>query len=163
MSSVLIGFGYDSHRFKAGNYVMLGGIKIKHEMGIDAHSDGDVLLHAICDAMLGAAGIGDIGKHFPDSNPEYKDIQSSILLKNIFERIERSGFSVGNVDSTLVLEKPKLQKHIPTMQASISKLLKISPERVNIKATTNEGMGFIGRGEGIAAFAVITLTHQELD
>lgn len=163
MNSTYIGFGYDSHRFKDGSYIILGGIRIVHNRGIDAHSDGDVLLHAICDALLGAAGLGDIGMHFPDSDQEYDNIQSSMLLKNVVDKIEQSGFRVGNLDSTIVLEKPKLSAHISAMQLHISGLLNTAPERVNIKATTNEGMGLIGRGEGIAAFAVAVINQQALD
>ena len=121
------------------------------------HSDGDVLLHALCDALLGAAALGDIGKHFPDSDPRFKDIDSSSLLKHVMHELKKKGYIVGNMDCTVVLEIPKLAPYIPLMQKNISKLLNIHLENVNIKATTNEGMGFIGRGEGIAANVVVTL------
>lgn len=155
-----IGFGYDTHRFTEGDHIFIGGEKIIFNQGIEAHSDGDVLLHAICDALLGAANLGDIGKHFPDTKLEFKDIESTLLLENVVREINKQSYIVGNVDSTIVLEVPKLAEHIHAMQINISKLLKISVENVNIKATSNEGMGFIGRGEGVAAFAVATLLQQ---
>ena len=155
-----IGFGYDSHRFKDGDYIVVGGEKIVFDKGLDAHSDGDVLLHALCDALLGAAALGDIGKHFPDNDPKYKDVDSSILVKSVAQKLYKESYRVGNIDSTIILEKPKLATHISDMQKNISDLLKISPSDVNIKATTNEGMGFVGRGEGIAAQVVITLLAE---
>lgn len=158
--SIRIGFGYDTHRFTEGDHIVIGGEKILFSQGIDAHSDGDVLLHAICDALLGAANLGDIGKHFPDTEPEFKDIESTLLLENVVHELEKNNYEVGNVDSTVVLERPKLAEHIHTMQMNISKLLKIPINNVNVKATTNEGMSFIGRGEGVAAFAVVTLLQQ---
>ena len=156
-----VGFGYDTHRFTAGDHIVIGGEKILFSQGIDAHSDGDVLLHAICDALLGAAGLGDIGKHFPDTGPEFKDIESSLLVKKIVGELEKKNYTTGNVDSTVVLERPKLAEHISAMENNISKLLKISIDHVNVKATTHEGIGFIGRGEGIAAFAVATLLQKD--
>ncbi len=158
--TIRIGFGYDTHRFTEGDHIVIGGEKIIFSQGVDAHSDGDVLLHAICDALLGAASLGDIGKHFPDTKPEFKDIESTLLLENVVRKIEKINYVVGNVDSTIILERPKLNEHIHTIQMNISKLLKIPINYVNIKATTNEGMGFIGRGEGVAAFAVTTLLQQ---
>ena len=155
-----IGFGYDTHRFTEGDHIIIGGEKISFNQGIDAHSDGDVLLHAICDALLGAASLGDIGKHFPATNPEFKDIESTSLLENVVREVEKNSYTVGNVDSTIVLERPELAKHINAMQGNISKLLKIPINNVNIKATTNEGMGPIGRGEGVAVFVVATLLQQ---
>ena len=155
--SIRIGFGYDTHRFTEGDHIVIGGEKILFSQGIDAHSDGDVLLHAICDALLGAAALGDIGRHFPDTDPEFKDIKSALLLKNVVQQLEALYYKVGNVDCTVVLERPKLSEHISVMQNNISELLKLSVNDVNIKATTNEGMSFIGRGEGVAAFAVATL------
>jgi len=155
-----IGFGYDTHRFTNGDHIVIGGEKILFNQGIDAHSDGDVLLHAICDALLGAAGLGDIGKHFPDTEAEFKDIKSTLLLESVVREIEKKNYVVGNVDSTVVLERPKLAEHIPVMQENIYKLLKISSDNVSIKATTNEGMNFIGGGEGVAAFVVVTLIQQ---
>ena len=155
--TIKIGFGYDTHRFTEGDHIIIGGEKILFNQGIDAHSDGDVLLHAICDALLGAASLGDIGKHFPATNPEFKDIASASLLENVVREVEKKLYTVGNVDSTIVLERPELAKYINAMQGNISKLLKIPINNVSIKATTNEGMGLIGRGEGIAAFTVVTL------
>lgn len=154
---VRIGFGYDSHRFNEGDYIVVGGEKIAFDKGLEAHSDGDVLLHALCDALLGAAAMGDIGKHFPDNDPKYKNIDSSELVGHVVKELENKNYEVGNVDSTIILEKPKLAMHISIMQKNISALLKVSEDDVNIKATTNEGMGFIGRGEGVAAYAAVTL------
>ena len=158
--SVRIGFGYDSHRFKDGDYIVVGGEKIAFDKGLDAHSDGDVLLHALCDALLGAAAMGDIGKHFPDNDPKYKDIDSSALVNSVVDELGKKNYKVGNIDSTIILEKPKLAAHIPAMQKNVSNLLNISLDNVNIKATTNEGMGFIGRGEGIAAYVTVTLIPE---
>ncbi len=155
--TIRIGFGYDSHHFCKGNHIVIGGEKISFVKGIEAHSDGDVLLHAICDALLGAAGLGDIGKHFPDADLAYKDIASDQLVKIAMGKLEQNNLAVGNIDCTVVLEKPKLSNHIPSMQVGLCTLLNISAANVNIKATTNEGMGFIGRSEGLAAFAVVTL------
>lgn len=158
--SVRIGFGYDSHRFKDGDYIVVGGEKINFDKGLDAHSDGDVLLHALCDALLGAAAMGDIGKHFPDNDPKFKDIDSSELVKSVVLELEKKCYAVGNVDSTVILEKPKLAIHIPAMHKRLSELLKVSIQNVNVKATTNEGMGFVGRGEGIAAYVSVTLLSE---
>ena len=145
---VKIGFGYDSHRFTDGEYIIIGGEKVLFNRGIDAHSDGDVLLHAICDALIGAAGLGDIGKHFPDTDSNYKDIESSKLLKSVINSIFNIGFEVGNIDCTIVLERPKIIEIIPTMKKNITNLVNISENNINIKAKTNEGMGFIGKSEG---------------
>jgi len=158
--TIRIGFGYDSHRFKSGDHIVIGGEKIPFEKGLDAHSDGDVLLHALCDALLGAAAMGDIGKHFPDNDPQYNNIQSSLLVKNVLLKLTEKNYKVGNVDSTIILEKPKLASYILAMQKNVSKLLNISLGDVNIKATTNEGMGFIGKGEGLAAYVSLTLEHK---
>ena len=158
--SVRVGFGYDSHRFKQGDYIVVGGERISFLKGLDAHSDGDVLLHALCDALLGAAAMGDIGKHFPDNDTKYKDIDSSELVKNVVIELKKKRYVVGNIDSTIILEKPKLAAHIPAMQKNLSSLLKIPLEDVNVKATTNEGMGFIGRGEGIAAYVTAILMRE---
>ncbi len=152
-----IGFGYDSHRFSDGDYIVVGGEKIAFDKGVDAHSDGDVLLHALCDALLGAAAMGDIGKRFPDTDSKYKDIDSSVLVKSVVQQLNKKNYMVGNIDCTIILEKPKLASHIPVMRKNVSTLLNISIDNVNIKATTNEGMGFIGRGEGIAAYMSATL------
>lgn len=158
--SVRIGFGYDSHRFKDGDHIIVGGEKISFDKGLDAHSDGDVLLHALCDALLGAAAMGDIGKHFPDNDPKFKDIDSSELVKSVVLELEKKRYVVGNIDSTIILEKPKLALHIPAMQKNLSELLNISLGNVNVKATTNEGMGFIGRGEGVAAYVTVILLPE---
>ena len=157
-----VGFGYDTHRFMHGDHIVIGGQKIIFNQGIDAHSDGDVLLHAICDALLGAASLGDIGNHFPDSSPEFKDIESSFLLERVVQQIKVHHYIVGNVDCTVVLERPKLTEYIPAMKTNISRLLQLSEKDVNIKATTNEGMSFIGRGEGVAAFAVVMLLKNTI-
>ncbi|MDO9515399.1 MAG: 2-C-methyl-D-erythritol 2,4-cyclodiphosphate synthase [Syntrophales bacterium] len=152
-----IGFGYDSHRLVEERRLILGGVEIPAEMGLIGHSDADVLLHALCDAILGAIGEGDIGGHFPDSDPAYKDISSRELLIRVKELAARRGYIVNNADATLVLERPRLKEYIPAMVANIADFLAVEAGRVNVKASTNEGMGFIGRGEGVAAFAVVTL------
>ncbi len=155
------GFGYDCHRFTQGDHIVIGGEKISFSQGIDAHSDGDVLLHAICDALLGAAGLGDIGRHYPDTDPQLEGIASTLLLEDVVKKVEENDYAIGNVDSTVVLEAPKLAEHIHAIRVGIGKLLKISIADVNVKASSNEGMGFIGRGEGIAAYAVVTLLQQD--
>lgn len=155
------GFGYDCHRFTQGDHVVIGGEKISFNRGIDAHSDGDVLLHAICDALLGAAGLGDIGKYYPDTDPQLEGISSTLLLEDVVRKVEENDYVIGNVDSTVVLEAPKLAEYTHAMRVSIGKLLKISAADVNVKASSNEGMGFIGRGEGITAYAVVTLLRRD--
>ena len=155
-----IGQGYDVHRLAEGETLWLGGILIPFSRGTVAHSDGDVLLHAICDSLLGAAGLGDICKHFTDSDPAYKDIDSSKLVNEVIKELANKSYYVSHIDCTVVLERPKLAGHISNMRINVSKLLKISKENVNIKATTNEGMGFIGRGEGVAAFAVALIMEN---
>lgn len=134
---------------------MLGGVEIPHELGLEAHSDGDVLLHALCDALLGAAGLGDIGGHFPDSRAEFRGIESRLLLRRVVEQLHGRGMRVGNADCTVVAQAPRLAPHIPLMRERIAADLGIDPGRVNVKATTTEGMGFAGRREGIAAYAVV--------
>jgi len=156
-----IGFGYDSHRLVKGRNLILGGVDIPCEKGLLGHSDADVLLHAICDAILGAIGEGDLGRHFPDSDPAYKDIPSRDLLIKVNELAARKGYRVNNVDSTLVLEKPKLREYIHNMVENIADFLNMEPDLVNVKASTNEGMGFTGRGEGVAAFAVVTMRSKD--
>lgn len=155
-----IGIGYDSHRLAEGGRLILGGVDIAHEKGLMGHSDADVLVHAICDAILGALGEGDIGRHFPDTEPAYKGISSITLLQKVYAMAEEKGFEVNNVDSTVILERPKLMGSMQDMALNISKTLHISVDRVNVKAKTNEGMGFIGRSEGIAAFAVVTIQEK---
>ena len=156
-----IGFGYDSHRLVEERRLILGGVAIPFNRGLLGHSDADVLLHALCDAILGAIGEGDIGRHFPDTDPAYKGISSRVLLAKVRELAVRKGCSVNNVDATVVLERPRLKEFIPAMVLNIAESLRIDPKLVNVKASTNEGMGFIGRGEGIAAFAVVTMKAAE--
>jgi 2-C-methyl-D-erythritol 2,4-cyclodiphosphate synthase len=153
-----IGQGIDFHRLEKGLRLFIGGISIPSDKGCIAHSDGDVLLHAICDAILGAAGLGDIGTHFPDSSPEYKNIDSKFLLKQSFELVNKNGFNVVNIDSTVCLEKPKIASYIPEMRSVISAILRTTPENISIKATTTEKMGFIGKEKGIAALAVALIS-----
>jgi 2-C-methyl-D-erythritol 2,4-cyclodiphosphate synthase len=152
-----IGHGYDAHRFGAQRPLVLGGVTIPHDAGLVAHSDGDVLIHALCDALLGAAGLGDIGRHFPDSDPAYADIDSRILLRRVVASLEGQGLRVHNVDATVVAQRPRLAAHIGAMRETLAADLGIPAERVNVKATTTEGMGFTGRAEGIAAHAVALL------
>lgn len=152
-----VGQGFDAHRFAEGNEIILGGVNIPHTHGIDAHSDGDVLLHAICDALLGAAGLGDIGLHFPDSDAAHKNRNSREFLRAVNEKIVDQGLSVENIDATVILQKPKLVTHINAMRINIAQDINIEPDLVNIKATTTETMGFTGRGEGVAAMAVVLL------
>ncbi len=154
---IRVGFGYDVHRLVQGRPLILGGIHIPSLYGLQGHSDADVLLHAICDALLGAIGEGDIGRHFPDTDPQYKNIQSTLLLQRTMEKVKEKNFHLINVDATLVAQKPKLAEHIPKMVIRISEILGVERERVNVKATTEEGLGFTGRGEGIAAYAVVLL------
>jgi 2-C-methyl-D-erythritol 2,4-cyclodiphosphate synthase len=151
-----IGFGYDSHRLAEGRRLVLGGVKIPFEKGLLGHSDSDVLCHVIIDAILGALGAGDIGEHFPDSDPKWKDADSTELLRRVIAMAKTNGCSVMNIDSTVIAERPRLSPFIEQMKESLSKT-GIPKEAINIKAKTNEGMGFIGRGEGIAAFAVCLL------
>ena len=156
-----IGFGYDSHRLVPGRRLILGGVDIPHDKGLLGHSDADVLLHAICDAIIGAIGDGDIGRYFPDTDPAYEAISSLKLLHLVYVKAERKGCVVNNVDSTVILERPRLMDYIHDMELNISNTLNIPMERVNVKAKTNEGMGFLGRGEGIAAFAVATVIEKD--
>jgi 2-C-methyl-D-erythritol 2,4-cyclodiphosphate synthase len=152
-----IGHGYDAHRLATGERLVLGGVDIPHDKGLAAHSDGDVVLHALCDALIGAAGGGDIGKHFPDDDSSYENIDSRILLRRVIATLGDQGLSVGNADVTIVAEEPRLSAHVPQMCANIASDLGIDAARVNVKATTTEKMGFLGRGEGIAAHAVVLL------
>ena len=152
-----IGHGYDAHRFTAGGRLVLGGVDIPHDKGLAAHSDGDVVLHALCDALIGAAGGGDIGKHFPDNDPQYENIDSRVLVRRVIETLSGDGLRVGNADVTIVAEEPRLVAHVAQMRANIAADLGVDAARVNVKATTTEKMGFVGRGEGIAAHAVVLL------
>jgi 2-C-methyl-D-erythritol 2,4-cyclodiphosphate synthase len=149
-----VGFGYDVHPLVAGRPLILGGIKIPYLFGLQGHSDADVLIHAICDALLGAIAEGDIGRHFPDTDPQYKGIRSTILLKKVMNRMREKGFHAVNIDASIVAQKPKLADFIPRMVKEIADVLEIESGRVNVKATTSEGLGFIGREEGITAYAV---------
>jgi 2-C-methyl-D-erythritol 2,4-cyclodiphosphate synthase len=155
-----VGFGYDVHAFVTGRPLFLGGIEIPYPLGLQGHSDADVLLHAICDAILGAIGEGDIGKHFPDADSQYRDIRSTILLKRVFNKTKEKRFHLVNIDATLVAQKPKLSEFIPRMVRQIADVLEIEPGRVNVKATTTEGLGFTGREEGIAAYAVALVEEE---
>ena len=154
------GFGYDVHAFAYNRKLILGGIEIPFEKGLLGHSDADVLLHAICDALLGALALGDIGLHFPDNDPEYKNIDSKILLFKVNELIEDKNFSISNIDSTVVMERPKLKTFIPQIRNSISEILKINFDQVSVKATTSEKMGFVGIEEGVKAYATVLLMEN---
>ena len=149
-----VGFGYDVHSLVPNRPLILGGIRIPYLYGLQGHSDADVLLHAICDALLGAIAEGDIGRHFPDTDPQYRDIRSTLLLERVVTKVKEKGFHLLNVDATIVAQKPKLLDFIPRMVNEIAKVLEIDTSRINVKATTTEGLGFPGRGEGIAAYAV---------
>lgn len=151
---IRIGQGYDVHRLAEGRKMILGGVEIPADKGPLGHSDADVLLHAICDALLGAIGLGDIGKHFPDTDQAYKNISSLILLEKVYALITERNYRVGNVDATLVLQKPKIAPHVPAMKKNIAAVLHVEEERVSIKATTSEGLGFVGAGDGVVAYAV---------
>ena len=151
-----IGHGYDVHRLVEGRDLILGGVKIGYEKGLLGHSDADVLLHAVSDALLGAAGLGDIGRHFPDTDPQYKGADSLELLRQVYRKISEKGYRVGNIDVTMIAQRPKLKDYIPQMQANIAAAVETAPDRVNVKATTEEKLGFTGACEGIKAYAVAT-------
>jgi 2-C-methyl-D-erythritol 2,4-cyclodiphosphate synthase len=159
--SVRTGIGYDTHAFAAGRPLILGGVDIPHEQGLIGHSDADVLTHAIIDALLGAAGLGDIGQHFPDTDPRHAGADSLAMLRTVVVLLEQHGFTVDPVDSTVVIERPKLAPYRGAMQKGIANALGVAVAGVNVKATTGEGMGFVGRGEGAAAMAVVTLTLED--
>ncbi|TGD76268.1 2-C-methyl-D-erythritol 2,4-cyclodiphosphate synthase [Mangrovimicrobium sediminis] len=152
-----IGHGYDVHRFAEGDAVVLGGVRIPHSRGLAAHSDGDVLVHALCDALLGAIAAGDIGRHFPDTDPANAGIDSRVLLRRVYQLVVDAGYTVHNIDSTLIAQAPKLAPHIDAMRAHLAADLQVGVGCVGIKATTTEGLGFAGREEGIAAHAVVLL------
>ena len=156
-----IGHGYDVHRLVEGRDLILGGVKIDYEKGLLGHSDADVLLHAVSDALLGAAGLGDIGRHFPDTDPKYKGADSLELLREVYRKISEKGFRVGNIDVTMIAQKPKLKDYIPQMQANIAAAVNVIPDRVNVKATTEEKLGFTGSGEGMSCHAVCLLEEVE--
>jgi len=155
-----VGFGYDVHALVTGRPLFLGGIEIPYPLGLQGHSDADVLLHAICDALLGAIGEGDIGKHFPDTDSQYRDIKSSVLLEKVNHKVKGKGFRLINIDATLVAQKPRLSEFISRMVTQIADVLDIETGRVNVKATTTEGLGFAGREEGIAAYAVALVEEE---
>ena len=157
MKNFRVGVGYDIHQLKNNNKLILGGVLIPHYKGTVAHSDGDVVIHAICDALLGAAGLGDIGHFFPDDDDSFKDIDSTVLLKKVFKMIQQNSFFVVNIDVSIVLEVPKLKKYLSEMKSQISKCVNISVNDINIKATTSEKMGFVGREEGIACYATVLI------
>jgi 2-C-methyl-D-erythritol 2,4-cyclodiphosphate synthase len=161
--SLRTGFGYDSHRFAVDRKLILGGVEIPFEKGLYGHSDADALIHAICDALLGAVGAGDIGRHFPDNDPQYKNVSSMILLEAVKKIIDTRGFSINNIDATVVMETPKLAPYTAEMISNIASALNIAGTAVNIKAKTNEGMGFAGRNEGIAVFATVAVTERKND
>ena len=158
--STRVGTGYDVHRLERGRKLIMGGVDIPFEKGLLGHSDADVLLHAICDALLGAAGLGDIGKHFPDSDQRYKGISSLKLLGEVRSLLEQKGFRVNNIDSTIVAERPRMASHIPAMIGNIAEAVRVDASAVNVKATTTEGLGFAGKGEGIAAYAVCSIVNS---
>ena len=152
-----IGHGYDVHRLTAGRALILGGVRIGYEKGLLGHSDADVLLHAVCDALLGAAGLGDIGRHFPDTDPKYKGANSLELLRQVAGKVAAAGYRVGNVDVTMIAQRPRLKDYIPQMEQNIASALNVEPGRINVKATTEERLGFTGSGEGMACHAVCIL------
>jgi len=153
-----IGHGFDVHAFAEGDHVMLAGIRIEHDHGLLAHSDGDVAIHAICDALLGAIAAGDIGQHFPDTDAQYENIDSRLLLENVYQKMMQEGYILSNLDVTIVAQAPKLSSYIPAMCECIASTLQVQNNQVNIKATTTESLGYLGRKEGIAAHAVVLLS-----
>ena len=156
--NIRVGFGFDVHQLAPGRKLILGGVEIPHEKGSVAHSDGDVLIHALCDALLGAANLRDIGFHFPDTSAEFKDINSLILLERTMELLRGHGYKLGNADMTLCLERPKIRNYVPQMIENLSRVMETSTDCVSIKATTNEKMGFVGKEEGMTAYAVVLIS-----
>lgn len=156
---IRVGFGYDVHALVPDRDLWLGGIKIEHTVGLLGHSDADVLIHAICDALLGAANMRDIGFHFPDTAGEYKDIDSKILLRDTMKLLRASGYELGNIDATIAAERPKLKPHIEEMKQTLASVMSVSPSDISIKATTTEKLGFTGRQEGMAAYATVLITQ----
>ena len=161
MSKIRVGFGFDVHRLVTGRELWLGGILLEHEMGLLGHSDADVLIHAICDALLGAANMRDIGYHFPDTAGEDANIDSKILLAKTVDLIATKGYRVGNVDATVCAERPKLKVHIPRMQETLARVMRVDADEVSVKATTTEKLGFTGREEGIAAYATVLIEKAD--
>ncbi len=160
MADFRVGFGYDVHRLVEGRQLIIGGVRIPCHLGLLGHSDADVLTHALCDALLGASGNGDIGRHFPDSDPEYRGISSLILLEQVMTRLDSEGWSLSNADMTLVAERPKISPYIPDIKATLAKVMRCDACLINIKATTTEGMGFTGTGQGMAAYAVVLIQNR---
>ena len=160
MANFRIGNGYDVHRLSAGLPLWLGGVEVPHSKGCIAHSDGDVLIHALCDALLGAANLRDIGCQFPDNDPAYKGIDSKILLKKVMDLLRKKSYELGNADLTLVLQQPKVKDLIPAMQRCLAQVMGVSEEQISVKATTTEGLGFVGREEGVAAYAVVVIYQR---
>ena len=154
---IRVGQGYDVHRFSDGDHIILGGVKIPYEQGLEAHSDGDVVLHALCDALLGAAALGDIGKHFPDTDPEFKGADSRVLLRHVYKIVKEQGYKLGNADITIVAQAPKMAPCITAMCANIAVDCQVEISQINVKATTTEKLGFEGRKEGIAVHAVVLI------
>lgn len=154
---IRIGHGYDVHRFNDGDHIILGGVTIPYERGLEAHSDGDVVLHALCDALLGAAALGDIGKHFPDTDPNFKGADSRVLLRHVYQIVQEQGYRLGNADITIIAQAPKMAPHIANMRAYIAADLNAKISQINVKATTTEKLGFEGRKEGISVHAVALL------
>lgn len=157
---IRVGNGYDVHALAEGESLWLGGIKIEHIKGTVAHSDGDVMIHALCDALLGALALGDIGKHFPDTDNQFKNIDSKILLKRCCELVSSNGYKIGNVDTIICAQRPKLKDYIPEMQKCLASVMGIEPSQLSVKATTTEKLGFVGREEGISSYAVVLLTKN---
>lgn len=158
---IRVGFGYDVHALVPGRALWLGGVRIEHTLGLLGHSDADVLIHAICDALLGAADMRDIGYHFPDTAGEYKDIDSKILLRDTMKLLRDAGYELGNIDATVAAERPKLNPHIPAMKDVLADVMAVEPGDISIKATTTEKLGFTGRQEGIAAYATVLIVRKE--
>lgn len=158
---IRVGFGYDVHALVPGRALWLGGVRIEHTFGLQGHSDADVLIHALCDALLGAANKRDIGFHFPDTAGEYKDIDSKLLLRDTMKLIRDAGYELGNIDATVAAERPKLNPHIPQMKQVLAGVMEVSEEDISIKATTTEKLGFTGRQEGIAAYATVLIVRKE--
>lgn len=154
---IRVGQGYDVHRFNDGDHIILGGVKIPYEKGLEAHSDGDVVLHALADAILGAAALGDIGKHFPDTDPEFKGADSRVLLRHVYKIVQETGYKLVNADITIIAQAPKMLPHVPAMRANIAADLEVDVDFINVKATTTEKLGFEGRKEGIAVQAVVLI------
>ncbi|WP_446808273.1 2-C-methyl-D-erythritol 2,4-cyclodiphosphate synthase [Methylomonas sp. 2BW1-5-20] len=154
---IRVGQGYDVHRFNDGNHIILGGVTIPYEKGLEAHSDGDVVLHALTDAILGAAALGDIGKHFPDTDPEFKGADSRVLLRHVYKIVQEKGYKLVNADVTIIAQAPKMLPHVPAMRANIAADLAVDVDFINVKATTTEKLGFEGRKEGIAVQAVVLI------